>query len=65
MSKTDTVPPAKDKIFSGEYSRGMWDEINNAKSKRALRWALYTVCCRIQELEGKVDDITEKRRREA
>lgn len=52
------------KIFSGDYSRDMWDEIKHAKSKQDLRWALYLVCCRIQELEGKVDKIAEKQRRE-
>lgn len=38
-------------IFSGEYSRKMWDEINNAETTEDLKDALYTVCCRLQELE--------------
>ena len=38
-------------IFSGEYSRKMWNEINRAKTVDDLRDALYTVCCRLQELE--------------
>jgi hypothetical protein len=46
----------KTRIFSGDYSRDMWDAINKAKTKRELRGALYFVCCRLQELE----DLTEK-----
>ena len=42
------------KIFSGEYSRTMWEKINSAKTIADLRLALYTVCCRLQELEGRV-----------
>lgn len=42
------------KIFSGDYSRDMWDEINNAKTVEELRDALYLVCCRLQELESRV-----------
>lgn len=42
------------RIFSGPYSREMWDEINNAKTVKDLRGALYTVCCRLQELESEV-----------
>ena len=38
-------------IFSGEYSREMWHDINHAKTKKELRQALNFVCCRIQELE--------------
>jgi hypothetical protein len=45
------------RIFSGEYSRRMWDEINEAKSKRDLREALFLVCCRLQELESVVRKI--------
>ena len=44
------------KIFSGEYSRDMWKDINKAKTIAELRMALYFVCCRIQELESKVDE---------
>ena len=43
-----------DEIFSGDYSRDMWDAINNAKTKDDLRWALYFVCCRLQELESRI-----------
>lgn len=46
---------SKRKIFSGEDSRGMWRQINKAKTRKQLRRALYFVCCRIQELESKVD----------
>ena len=42
-------------IFSGDYSRDMWKEINSARTKKQLRWALYTVCCRLQELEGRLE----------
>ena len=42
-------------IFSEDYSRNMWKAINKAKSKKDLRDALYLVCCRIQELEDKID----------
>jgi hypothetical protein len=42
-------------IFSGDYSHDMWDEINGAKTVRQLRWALYTVCCRLQELETRLE----------
>lgn len=43
-----TQPPP---IFSGEYSADMWKEINGARTKKQLRAALYTICCRLQELE--------------
>lgn len=42
------------KIFSGEYSRDMWEAINSAKTKNELRRALYFVCCRLQELESRL-----------
>jgi len=42
-------------IFSGEYSKPMWDDINNAKTIKDLRLALYFVCCRLQELECKLE----------
>lgn len=43
-----------EKIFSGEYSRDMWEAINSAKTKDDLRTALYFVCCRLQELESRL-----------
>ena len=43
-------------IFSGEYSRKMWAEINTAKTINDLRDALYGVCCKLQELETKYND---------
>ena len=48
---------AQTEIFSGDSSRDMWDRINKIKdSNQGLAWntwdALYTVCCRIQELES-------------
>lgn len=42
-------------IFSGDESREMWDEINNARTIAALRDALYGICCKLQEFESKVD----------
>lgn len=47
-----------DKIFSGNYSRDMWEEINNIPSNASpdeIRLVIYFVCCRIQELEDKFD----------
>lgn len=43
-------------IFRGEYSRDMWDEINNAKTIRDCRYAMYTIGCRLQELEHELFD---------
>ena len=45
---------SKGEIFSGDYSRDMWKEINAAKTRGDLRRALYFVCCRLQELESQV-----------
>ena len=45
-----------EKIFSGDYSKDMWDSINNAKTIADLREALYFVCCRLQELESKLEE---------
>lgn len=42
-------------IFSGDYSRDMWWAINHARTKQDLREALYFVCCRLQELESKLE----------
>lgn len=44
-----------DRIFGGKYSEDMWDAINNAKTKDDLRAALYFVCCRLQELEARIE----------
>jgi hypothetical protein len=33
----------------------MWDEINKAKTIKQLRDALYGVCCKLQELESRVN----------
>ena len=45
-----------DRIFSGDASREMWNEINGAKTVTALRYALYGVCCKLQEFETKIAD---------
>ena len=42
------------KIFSGDYSAQMWAQINGARTIADLRRALYTVCCRLQELEARL-----------
>ncbi len=41
-------------IFSGDYSREMWTEIKSADTVSELRRAVYTVCCRLQELEARL-----------
>jgi len=43
-----------ERIFSGDYSRDMWDKINGARTVRDLSHALYLVCCRLQELEARL-----------
>jgi hypothetical protein len=43
------------RLFSGEASQKMWDGINKAQTVEDVKWALYEVCCRMQELEGKID----------
>jgi len=53
------------KIFSGDYSADMWRSINKAKTKSELRQAIYFVCCRIQELESKIDKQRTKDEQEA
>lgn len=42
-------------IFRDFYSKDMWQAVNGAKSKEDLRHALYFVCCRIQELEERME----------
>lgn len=54
MSAKRRIKPAT-RIFSGDGSAEMWQQINTANSVRALRNALYVVCCRVQELEAKVE----------
>jgi len=49
-------------IFSGEYSRDMWDAINKADTVEELKDALYFVCCRLQELERKFENELNKKR---
>ena len=44
-----------EEIFSGEYSKKMWEAINTAETVEDIQDALYFVCCRIQELETKYD----------
>ena len=49
-----------DLVFSGDASREMWNEINKAKTVTELRWALYGVCCKLQEFESKVNAALDK-----
>ena len=47
------------KIFSGDHSRDMWEEINsldNLSTGDDIYHALYFICCRIQQLEDKYDE---------
>jgi len=47
-----------DKIFSGDYSHRMWDEINALDATSTgdeIRAVLYGIGCRLQEFESKVD----------
>ena len=53
-----------DKIFSGSDSTYMWNDIDNARSKRELRQALYLVCCRLQDLETKYDNLLQEKKNE-
>jgi len=50
----------KSEIFSGENSREMWDAINNAKTIRDLKDALYSICCKLQEFETRVKELEEE-----
>jgi len=45
----------KPEIFSGKNSVKMWNEINKAKTIRDLRYALYGICCKLQELESQIE----------
>ena len=49
-------------IFSGDYSKDMWNAINNADTVEELKDALYFVCCRLQELERKFENELSKKR---
>jgi hypothetical protein len=45
------------RIFSGEYSVDMWEEIHDAKTIADLRSVLYLICCRLQELEARIGKV--------
>jgi hypothetical protein len=45
-------------IFGGNNSRELWNEINSAKTKKKFRWALYSVCCKLQEMETRLRAMT-------
>ncbi len=60
MTDEDTTtaslePSLPARIFEGDYSVLMWSAINSAETVEDLRSALYLVCCRLQELEAKLD----------
>ncbi len=63
MKKKNTKKPFdvtnKNKIFSGDDSREMWSDINNAESVDDLKRALYFVCCSLQDLESKLTSVFE------
>lgn len=51
--KSAPVPVVEPRIFSGDSSAPFWAEIN-ALQPRAVKEALYSVCCKLQELEALV-----------
>jgi len=55
LEKGEGRPIPDTRIFSGEYSKDMWYEINNAITLDKLRIALHGVCCLLQRLEAKID----------
>lgn len=38
-------------LFSGQDRLGMWNAVNDARTVKDVRRALYKVCCRLQQLE--------------
>ena len=49
-----------EEVFSGNASRIMWDEINSLDATKTIddvRDVLFSVCCQIQVLESKYDDL--------
>jgi hypothetical protein len=62
----ESIAPVMDTrqpIFSGDPSVSMWDEINNARTVAELRRALYGVCCKLQQMESRVDHKEDRHRR--
>lgn len=53
------TPP--ERIFSGDYSESLWDDIATAKTVKDLKDVIYTVCCRLQELEEKWEGDTNRK----
>lgn len=45
---------ADDYIFSGDNSVDLWNLLDRADTVCKLREALYSVCCKLQKLEGKI-----------
>lgn len=43
-------------IFYGDPSRRLWDEIN-AIPQRQVRATIYHLCCKLQELEARLEKV--------
>ncbi len=67
ITRTDFIPyppqeeivPTEEQefIFSGEYSRDMWDSISSLdgiSTGEEVAEVLYLICCRLQELEARI-----------
>ena len=59
MTHDKVTPPRTEytPIFSGDYSKDMWDAIsslNATSSGERVRRVLYLICCRLQELERRL-----------
>ena len=52
MTKRKKAKPPEHLIFSGEYSRDMWNFINAVTDPEASH-ALYVMGCRLQEFEAR------------
>jgi hypothetical protein len=54
------IRPASDSsIFSGDASVPLWDAVN-AIPRRKMRWAVYMLGCKCQELESALGKLGEK-----
>lgn len=56
MKVKDIIPQAPElkPIFSGDSSIKLWEKISEANSIPKLRMALFSLACKVQELEGRV-----------
>lgn len=65
MTSDNTVKP--EKIFSGDASRELWNEINainNMSTGDDISDVLYSIGCALQRLEAKYDKADSPRRNE-